>query len=962
MLPDINTPRQPLSARPLDDKATYVVRAFEQSVRPAPPKGERWAQAVKKVRCPRTLEAWLLSELEAQGFAEQGPCMERLRIHRQCLAQLCDHLQSYRPILESVLAELDAALHNFDERAWELQKLRRGYRQLHSQQQVLLNLSNLQLEEAWAVAQQVRRDADDRSAAAQQQAEETARKNKENLAAIEETKKKQAKEKEQWDKEHLQKLSDMQKLLSEEAREKLGKEEQRAQREEQRAKESMAKCQKLEKELQEVCSQVQDLEKKLSDVEAEHFQEFNDLKSKLNFEQERASLATMATQKTLRLSDSVHEFDAEDTESHPPPIDSSTSRPDLYASSNFANTRTNNSIIDSEPDSDRPDGMATPEDVTDVMRNRQTRDPEKWTLTLSEWSDVIDCCQRKEKYQSMKKEGKRYINMYDVNDCFVKPWSKGTGCSLSVLMSKDREAAAQLMLSHAWAEDVEECQKAVVDFARNREPRIPETAHLWFCLFANYQADDGCGPSIQDQLEMKPFKTVIESDGLKKAAQGFGLNAIHTSTANLYKRLWCVHELERALKEDVEVSTSMSEKYKEKMMARLDLFLQAKGDTKWEDCLWAANVKVKTIQARCDRPEDEAMLVKEILSEGGFDELDKTIEAFRRKTFGKNYETMMKAVSRYGQSLEHASDELKQKRDLVQAAVQADGVALQFAGDFKQDKKLVLKAVNQNGQALQYADDTLRKDRDVVLTAITNDGLALEHADENLVTSAEDLIATAVFQNPKALLHVPEDYQEYALELLESRLDETGDEAESVRKKEMLRQGTLGNTVKKVKLQSEISVAHTETHKAEKKSQKAEEKSEAAEKLYHMIKSVRPQIRDIKPKKALKLIFKGLYAAFSDPDADLRWFSTAQKAIMDQFKAGTEEDKEDYADVLLDKECWETKNLVLKDALFGVIVQFKQQSVAKAKSEVQEQRPSSRQSLRKTITEAPPQLSRLGSL
>eukprot|EP00972_Heterocapsa_arctica_P033033 4861328-Heterocapsa_arctica.AAC.1 len=52
--------------------------------------------------------------------------------------------------------------------------------------------------------------------------------------------------------------------------------------------------------------------------------------------------------------------------------------------------------------------------------------------------------------------------MYDINDMFVKPWTTGTGCGLSVLVSGRREQKAELMLSHAWGEDVEEMQKAVM--------------------------------------------------------------------------------------------------------------------------------------------------------------------------------------------------------------------------------------------------------------------------------------------------------------------------------------------------------------------------------------------------------------------------------------------------------------------------------------------------------------------
>ena len=42
----------------------------------------------------------------------------------------------------------------------------------------------------------------------------------------------------------------------------------------------------------------------------------------------------------------------------------------------------------------------------------------------------------------------RFVSMYDISKHFVVPWSKGTGCGLSTLMSPAGGQDAQLMLSH----------------------------------------------------------------------------------------------------------------------------------------------------------------------------------------------------------------------------------------------------------------------------------------------------------------------------------------------------------------------------------------------------------------------------------------------------------------------------------------------------------------------------------
>ena len=64
---------------------------------------------------------------------------------------------------------------------------------------------------------------------------------------------------------------------------------------------------------------------------------------------------------------------------------------------------------------------------------------------------------------------------------------------------------------------------------------------IWFCLFALYQPADGHGPTIGEQLAMDghgpadcaPFGGVIWSPRTKFMV------VIHTTTAEVYGRLWC---------------------------------------------------------------------------------------------------------------------------------------------------------------------------------------------------------------------------------------------------------------------------------------------------------------------------------------------------------------------------------------------------------------------------------------
>ena len=57
-------------------------------------------------------------------------------------------------------------------------------------------------------------------------------------------------------------------------------------------------------------------------------------------------------------------------------------------------------------------------------------------------------------------------------------------------------------------------------------------------LWCVVEAEDGAGPSIMEQLNMRPFACVIQSVAITEAAGGHGMVAVHTLSADLYSRLW----------------------------------------------------------------------------------------------------------------------------------------------------------------------------------------------------------------------------------------------------------------------------------------------------------------------------------------------------------------------------------------------------------------------------------------
>eukprot|EP00971_Amphidinium_carterae_P109745 2174031-Amphidinium_carterae.1 len=79
-------------------------------------------------------------------------------------------------------------------------------------------------------------------------------------------------------------------------------------------------------------------------------------------------------------------------------------------------------------------------------------------------------------------------------------------------------------------------------------------------------------------------------------------------------------------------------------------------------------------------------------------------------------------------------------RDVVLAAVQKNGYALQYATEaLRDDREVVLAAVQENGWALQYATETLKSDSEVVLAAVQ------QHKDPAFRFAADCLLQDPTF-------------------------------------------------------------------------------------------------------------------------------------------------------------------------------------------------------------------------
>jgi hypothetical protein len=131
---------------------------------------------------------------------------------------------------------------------------------------------------------------------------------------------------------------------------------------------------------------------------------------------------------------------------------------------------------------------------------------------------------------------------------------------------------------------------------------------------------------------------------------------------------------------------------------------------------------------------------------------------FCRAEIKRNHDIVKLAVQSQGEALEHACVRLRNKKQIVEVALE-NGPALKWAGEsFRKDKEVVMKAVKYDRNALQYADESFRKDKDVVLAAVKNDGYALQYADESLRKDKEVVLA-AVKNDGIALQYADESFR-----------------------------------------------------------------------------------------------------------------------------------------------------------------------------------------------------------
>lgn len=231
-----------------------------------------------------------------------------------------------------------------------------------------------------------------------------------------------------------------------------------------------------------------------------------------------------------------------------------------------------------------------------------TVEPECWSISIVNWIKFVKCCMETDTWRSIAaNKGDMAINMHDINEHFVQPWTRGTGCSIAGLMCESQKEV-EVMISHAWGGSVKETLAAIQGMVSMYF--IKEETYIFFCTMCLYQPEDGAqgGLKIEEALEKKPFAAVI------KLNPKYGMHVIHTTAFELYSRLWCVHEVDECALANIKIFA--------------DFDLSRNSDKLLTD--------INTRNAECG-PKDKKMLVDQIEANGGFDRLNKKIRRARQQ-------------------------------------------------------------------------------------------------------------------------------------------------------------------------------------------------------------------------------------------------------------------------------------------------------------------------------------------
>ena len=112
-----------------------------------------------------------------------------------------------------------------------------------------------------------------------------------------------------------------------------------------------------------------------------------------------------------------------------------------------------------------------------------------------------------------------------------------------------------------------------------------------------------------------------------------------------------------------------------------------------------------------------------------------------------DYEIIMKAVNAAGIALNYASERLKNNKDIVLAAMRNQAWSLKAASEeLRSDATIILEAIKSDIRNLQFASSKLKNDYHFILQVVNMQGAALQYASKDLKQNL-DIILDALNEN-----------------------------------------------------------------------------------------------------------------------------------------------------------------------------------------------------------------------
>lgn len=233
--------------------------------------------------------------------------------------------------------------------------------------------------------------------------------------------------------------------------------------------------------------------------------------------------------------------------------------------------------------------------------------PELWGLTLGQWAACTVACLLGQGGDARQADG---VDWHAVGRACISPWTQGAPDSgVAVLLNGAAPLKAEAFVVHAWDESALEAVVAVL--GRAFASGLTLDTAVWFDAFSRYQPQrNGGGGAAADRVPQ-----VFSAQPLH------GAIVAHTARADVYGRLWCLHEMHEASRLRCPLLAAASMEYLAEALAASPACARGLGGF--------ADVDAES--ATCTSSEDERMLRGALEQGSGYHAVNERVAQFKRR-------------------------------------------------------------------------------------------------------------------------------------------------------------------------------------------------------------------------------------------------------------------------------------------------------------------------------------------